>query len=39
MFREDSVYRSLFSNMLNGLAYCRLVYEGEDDKKAVGRPR
>ncbi len=35
MFREDSVYRSLFSNMLNGLAYCRLVYEGEDDKKAV----
>ena len=37
MFREDSVYRSLFGNMLNGLAYCRLVYEGEgeDDKKAV----
>lgn len=29
MFREDSVYRSLFSNMLNGLAYCRLVYEGD----------
>jgi diguanylate cyclase (GGDEF)-like protein/PAS domain S-box-containing protein len=29
MFKEDSVYRSLFSNMLNGLAYCRLVYEGD----------
>lgn len=29
MFREDSVYRSLFSNMLNGLAYCRPVYEGD----------
>ena len=29
MFREDSVYRSLFSNMLNGLAYCRMVYEGD----------
>ena len=29
MFREDSVYRSLFSNMLNGLAYCRMVYEAD----------
>ncbi|MFT3849311.1 MAG: EAL domain-containing protein [Propionivibrio sp.] len=29
MFREDSVYRSLFSNMLNGLAYCGSIYDGE----------
>ena len=29
MFREESVYRRLFSNMLNGLAYCRVVYEGD----------
>jgi len=33
--QSEERYRSLFDNMLNGFAYCRMVYEGEEPRDFI----